>query len=122
MTTASQFEDVWSCAASKSHRSSDEALMMNPWMARTQHHLHIIVKPLSNSGRGLAKKLETVTGCMPGMWHDAHWGCHFSQARLYPSMPQVFSQVLTLASSGRLGSLQPNPAGQPTLATVGISV
>uniref|UniRef100_A0A6U6PKU8 Uncharacterized protein n=1 Tax=Zooxanthella nutricula TaxID=1333877 RepID=A0A6U6PKU8_9DINO len=122
MLTASSFDGIWPCSAKKTHSSPDEALMMNPWRARTQHHLHIVVKPLSNNGRGAVKRIEAVTGCLPGMWHDAHWGCHYSKARLYSSMPNVFSDVLSLAQTGAFGILSANPIGQQTLATLGISV
>jgi hypothetical protein len=122
MTSASHFSYLWECAAGKTHRSPGEALIMNPWKARTQHQMHIITKPLNSHGHSLARKLEHVTGCRTGSWHNAYWGCHYSKAQLYSSLPDVLSQVFGLASRGALGRLVVNPQGQQTLATIGISV
>eukprot|EP00931_Biecheleriopsis_adriatica_P059189 TRINITY_DN3537_c0_g1_i1.p1 TRINITY_DN3537_c0_g1~~TRINITY_DN3537_c0_g1_i1.p1 ORF type:complete len:336 (+),score=54.74 TRINITY_DN3537_c0_g1_i1:79-1086(+) len=120
--TAGEFNKVWSCAARKTGASPSMALIMNPWMARTQHHLHIITKPLDSRGAHLAQRLEKVTGCMPGQWHKAHWACHYSWAQLYNHLPPVFTEVYDLASTGQMGALVENPSGERTLATVGISV
>lgn len=121
-STAGEFDKVWSCAVKKTHESPSMAHIMNPWRARTQHHLHIIVKPLDSRGMHLAEKLEKVTGCMPGQWHKAHWACHYSWAQLYNSLPPVFNEVYELAATGNMGTLVTNPSGEPTLASVGISV
>eukprot|EP00445_Apocalathium_hangoei_P064143 CAMPEP_0204121272 /NCGR_PEP_ID=MMETSP0361-20130328/8108_1 /ASSEMBLY_ACC=CAM_ASM_000343 /TAXON_ID=268821 /ORGANISM="Scrippsiella Hangoei, Strain SHTV-5" /LENGTH=80 /DNA_ID=CAMNT_0051072549 /DNA_START=349 /DNA_END=588 /DNA_ORIENTATION=- len=73
--------------------SPQMALIMNPWLARTQHQLHVKTMPLDVRGEHLAKSLEKITGCLMGSWRSAHFQCPFSQARLYSSMPSVFSQV-----------------------------
>jgi hypothetical protein len=110
------------CSASQTGSSPQMALIMNPWLARTQHQLHVKTMPLDGRGEHLAKSLEKITGCLTGSWHSAHFQCPFSQARLYSSMPSVFSQVFDLATTGALGRLAVNPGGQPSLATVGITV
>jgi len=122
LANAAQLDNVWNCAVQKDGHSPATAHIMNPWMARTQHHLHVIVKPLDSRGLHLAKRLERATGCMPGQWHDAHFACHHSKARLYEHMPPVFSEVFDLAQTGAMGHLVTNPSGEQTLATVGISV
>eukprot|EP00933_Yihiella_yeosuensis_P071163 TRINITY_DN79360_c0_g1_i1.p1 TRINITY_DN79360_c0_g1~~TRINITY_DN79360_c0_g1_i1.p1 ORF type:complete len:351 (-),score=58.71 TRINITY_DN79360_c0_g1_i1:285-1337(-) len=119
---AAALSNVWSCAVKKSGASPSMALIMNPWRARTQHHLHVIVKELDSRGHSLVQRLEHVTKCQTGKWHDAHWACHYSKAQLYSSLPPVFKEVMDLASTGAVGHLVTNPAGQPTLASTGISV
>lgn len=123
-STASAFDDVFSCAVKKQHYSADFTHTVNPWKARTQHHLHVLVKPLDSRGKHVQEMLEKITGCtVDNEWKRAHVHlCHYSWARLYSSMPKVFSDVYELASQGSLGTLVSNPDGEPTLATVGISV
>merc|ERR1719436_101977 len=69
------------------------------------------------------KQLEKATMCMTGSWHKARWSrCRYSSARLFNSMPRVFSEVLSLMSLGYMGRPVRNRFGQATLASVGISV
>jgi len=119
---AGAFSDVWTCAASKTGSSANMGLILNPWKARTQHHLHVKTMPLDNRGMLLRKSLEKITQCKTGTWHNAHFKCPYSKARLYSSMPPVFSEVVELAASGELGHPLVNPEGQATLARVGITV
>eukprot|EP00933_Yihiella_yeosuensis_P026721 TRINITY_DN20779_c0_g1_i3.p1 TRINITY_DN20779_c0_g1~~TRINITY_DN20779_c0_g1_i3.p1 ORF type:complete len:444 (-),score=56.30 TRINITY_DN20779_c0_g1_i3:826-2082(-) len=119
---AGSFGNVWRCAAKATGSSPNIGLILNPWKARTQHQLHIKTMPLDQRGVSLMKKLEKITKCRTGTWHNAHFKCPYSKARLYSSMPSVFSQVFSLASRGALGRLAVNPDGQTTLATVGITV
>mmetsp|Transcript_95371 Transcript_95371/g.253394 ORF Transcript_95371/g.253394 Transcript_95371/m.253394 type:complete len:299 (-) Transcript_95371:62-958(-) len=120
--SAGSLDYLWSAAAGKAGHSAQMALMSNPWQSRTQHQLHILVKPLDNRGHHLAHKLEKITGCRTGKWHSAHFACHYSKARLFDGMPPVFSEVYKLASKGAMGHLISNPQGQKTLASVGITV
>lgn len=121
-SNAAGFNDVWTCAAGKTDSSPHRGLILNPWKARTQHQLHVKTMPLDHRGMRLRKRLENITQCTAGAWHSAHFKCRYSKARLYASMPLVFSEVMELASDGALGSLRANPEGQATLATVGITV
>lgn len=123
-TTASAFDAVFSCAVRKEHYSSDFTHTVNPWKARTQHHLHVLVKPLDARGKNVQKMLETITECkVDGQWERAHLHlCPYTYARLYNSLPGVFSEVHRFALSGSMGYLVPNPQGEPTLASVGITV
>jgi len=120
--TAGSLDYLWRAAAGKAGHSSGMGLITNPWKSRTQHQLHIIVKPLDGRGAALRSRLATTTGCREGSWHNAHFGCIYSKARLYDSMPGVFSQVFQMASTGAMGHLVNNPQGQATLASVGITV
>lgn len=119
---AGGFSNVWSCAAGKTGSAANMGLILNPWKARTQHHLHVKTMPLDGRGMRLRKSLEKITKCKTGTWHSAHFKCRYAKARLYSSMPPVFSEVMELASKGALGHLRVNPDGQATLATVGITV
>eukprot|EP00930_Biecheleria_cincta_P056166 TRINITY_DN42335_c0_g1_i1.p1 TRINITY_DN42335_c0_g1~~TRINITY_DN42335_c0_g1_i1.p1 ORF type:complete len:338 (-),score=50.06 TRINITY_DN42335_c0_g1_i1:45-1058(-) len=123
-STASSFDNVFSCAVQKEHYSADFTHTVNPWKARTQHHLHVLVKPLDSRGKNVQNMLEKITQCtVDNEWKRAHVHlCKYSWARLYHSMPGVFSDVNELASQGGLGALVSNPEGEPTLATVGITV
>jgi len=121
-STAGSLSYVFQAAARKAGYSSHWALITNPWRSRTQHQLHVIVKPLDGRGASLASSLEKVTQCRTGSWQNAHFACIYSKAQLFHSMPSVFSQVYSLAAGGAMGRLETNPHGQPTLATVGIAV
>lgn len=120
--TAGSLNYLWNAAAGKARHAPWMALMTNPWLSRTQHQLHILVKPLDTRGTSLVHRLEKITGCRTGEWHSAHFGCHYSKAQLFDGMPPVFSEVYKLASKGAMGHLISNPQGQWTLASVGITV
>merc|ERR1712238_545155 len=78
--------------------------------------------PLDSRGMALARRLEKITKCQTGKWHSAHFKCPFSKVQLFSSMPAVFSKVVAYASTGALGRMLTNPAGDATLANVGITV
>lgn len=121
-SNAGDFNNVWTCAASQTGSSPNMALILNPWKARTQHQFHVKTMPLDSRGQHLANELEKITDCQAGEWHNAHFVCPFSKAQVFDSMPNVLSKVFALASTGALGHLAVNPSGQPTLATVGVTV
>ncbi|CAE8649912.1 unnamed protein product [Polarella glacialis] len=122
--TSADFDSLWHCAAKKTRASQGMALIVNPWLARTQHHLHVVVKPLDGRGHALARRLEKITACRTdGDWHQAHFKCRYSQARLYKALPPIFSEVFSMAfNTTTMGQLILNPEGNATLASVGITL
>lgn len=124
-STAGQFDFLWNVAAAQVGHSSAYALIANPSMSRTQHQLHIHFRRMTSPGQSLRRKLEASLGCSAGVWQNAHvhmGGCRYSKARVFSSMPGVFSSVYSLATTRALGNLRSNPEGDLTLGTVGISV
>ncbi|CAE8667588.1 unnamed protein product [Polarella glacialis] len=122
--TSADFDSLWYCAEDKTRASQGMALIVNPWLARTQHHLHVVVKPLDFRGHALARRLEKITACRTDRdWQQAHFVCRYSTARLYKSLPPIFSEVLSMAANTTsMGQLVLNSEGQPTLASVGITL
>mmetsp|Transcript_103117 Transcript_103117/g.186087 ORF Transcript_103117/g.186087 Transcript_103117/m.186087 type:complete len:226 (+) Transcript_103117:51-728(+) len=56
-STSADFDSLWQCASKKTRASPGMALIVNPWLARTQHHMHVVVKPLDDRGHALARRL-----------------------------------------------------------------
>ncbi|CAE8740945.1 unnamed protein product [Polarella glacialis] len=61
-STSADFDSLWQCASKKTRASPGMALIVNPWLARTQHHMHVVVKPLDDRGHALARRKSRLAG------------------------------------------------------------